>query len=181
MSGEDASADDAAADAEQRGHRRKASIDVVDESAAQSFTVTSPRSLTALRNCSLGAEQLQYKPLEDFLDADIPPRVARLNHELFEKRRRERLACVKDEYLAVCRWAETPNGDLQLLPADHIVACDSRAEYDANVELVLSDLSNGLAKYILDRSDIYHPEVAVELKHSVVLCGRHYKVGHTYI
>lgn len=85
--------------------RRKASIDAVDASSAQSFTVTSPRSLAALRNCSLGADQLQYKPLEDFQDADIPPKVVRLNHELFEKRRRERLSLVKVEYLAVCRWA----------------------------------------------------------------------------
>lgn len=67
-----------------------------------------------------------------------------------------------------------------MLPTDHIVARDSRAEYDANVELVLSDLSSGLAQYISDRSDIYHPEVAVELKHSVVLCGRQFKVGRAY-
>ena len=46
------------------------------------------------------------------------------------------------------------------------------------MEHVLSDLANAFEKYISDRADIYHPEVAVELKHSVVVCGRGYKVCH---
>jgi hypothetical protein len=46
---------------------------------------------------------------------------------------------------------------------------------------VLSDLAQGVERYITDRSDIYHPEVAVELKHVVVVAGRGYKVQYGVI
>jgi hypothetical protein len=51
-----------------------------------------------------------------------------------------------------------------------------RAEYDSTVDSVLADLTQGVEKYIFDRSDIYHIEVAVELKHVIVVAGRGYKV-----
>jgi hypothetical protein len=69
-------------------------------------------------------------------------------------------------------------GNAKRVPSRWVLfAAGCRAEYEANVEYVLSDLESAFEKYVSDRSDIYHPEVAVELKHSVVVCGRHYKVG----
>lgn len=73
---------------------------------------------------------------------------------------------------------ETSSGQAKRVPSRWVLyAGGFRAEYEANVEYVLTDLESAFEKYVSDRSDIYHPEVAVELKHSVVVCGRHYKVG----
>jgi hypothetical protein len=61
-------------------------------------------------------------------------------------------------------------------PTDNCYLID-REQYDANVEHVLSDLAQGFKTYVSDRADIFHPEVAVELKHSVVVAGRAYRVN----
>ena len=82
---------------------RWTSLDDIDESTSTPFRIASPRSLTALRNCSLRPEQLHYKPLNVFQDGDVPLKVAQTNYEISEKRRLLKLELVKTEYRAVCR------------------------------------------------------------------------------
>jgi hypothetical protein len=130
----------------------KATIDAVDEHGTAQFEISSPRSLRALLHCALTCGQLQYRSFESFAGEDVPKKVAKMRFESEEELRQRRIALVKKEYRAICR-----------------------AEYDENVDIVLSDLALGVEKYICDRSDIYHPEVAVELKHVVVVAGRCYK------
>lgn len=90
-------------DSHPRGRRKKTSLDDIDASTSTPFHISSPRSLTALRNCSLRSERLHYKPLDDFKDDDVSVRVAKTNYEVFEKRRLQKLELVKKEFRSVCR------------------------------------------------------------------------------
>jgi hypothetical protein len=79
------------------------SLDAVHELSTETFMLTSPRSLKALKHCALKVEQLQHRPLSQFKSTEVPLAVAKLSFEGYEQKRRERLALVKKEYHVICR------------------------------------------------------------------------------
>ena len=85
--------------------RRKTPIDAVDERGTAPFEISSPRSLRALSHCALTNAQLQYRSLESYEGSGVPKQVAKLSFESGEDRRRQRIALVKKEYRARCRYS----------------------------------------------------------------------------
>ena len=85
--------------------RRKTPIDAVDERGTAPFEISSPRSLRALSHCALTNAQLQYRSLESYEGSGVPKQVAKLSFESGEDRRRQRIALVKKEYRALCRYS----------------------------------------------------------------------------
>ena len=127
----------------------------IDEQSTERFCLSSPRSVESCLRHNLQAEDLQHRSRDEFIrDAKAAGYVADLGvmrYEAAERKRVERLLCVKKEYKIICM-----------------------ARFRKNVEQVLSDLSAGVERYIWEKTGIYPPEVAAELKLAIAVQGRRY-------
>ena len=93
--------------------RKDLKVDAISEDGIQPFTVTSPRSVEALRGLGVLVEELQYCPPEAFHEPGVSEEIMRMRYEHNETRRRELIKEVKQEYRSIC---SSPGG---LLPVNH--------------------------------------------------------------
>jgi tetratricopeptide (TPR) repeat protein len=150
-------AEDGGEDAVQTGCGTPAStcLSSIEVSRREPFTLNSPRSIEACARHSVSVEQLNYRPLEAFLqEAEEKGFIASVGHgryESSEQKRRTKLQEVKREYLAICisRWKDL-------------------------VERVLADVKTAVDQYMHFKTGVYHPDVGVELKSAIVVEGRRY-------
>ena len=82
---------------------RDLTVDAIVEDGQEQFGISSPRSLEALGLNGITVEELQYRPLESYLeDRGVTEELAVMRFQHIEGRRRELIRLLKHEYRAVC-------------------------------------------------------------------------------